>query len=150
MMVQVLFKAGYANIMKEICQLDTRLANDTIFVGDLPLARMLLMNQAAFPWVILVPRVAGAVEVMDLTVQEQATLWQEVTQTAANLQQITGADKMNIATLGNVVKQLHMHVIARFEGDALWPNPVWGHPIEPYDQNAQEEIVTQLQKAFDF
>jgi len=131
-------------------QLDDRLMKDTHPVGDLPLCRVLLMHQSAFPWLILVPRQSRLVEVTDLAAEDQATLWQEVTHTAQTLQQHTQADKMNIATLGNVVSQLHIHVIARFEGDEAWPAPVWGHPITPYADAKADEMVSQLQKAFAF
>lgn len=106
--------------------LDEQLANDTIFVGDLSLSRVLLMNDSRFPWAILVPRRADLVEFHDLDPTARRDLMDEAATVSAALQKLTGASKMNVATLGNVVRQLHVHVIARREDDDAWPRPVWG------------------------
>lgn len=106
--------------------LDPRLAADTLPIGDLELSRVVLMNDARFPWLILVPRRADARELIDLTDVDQQCLLLEITQCSQVLRTMTQPDKMNIAALGNVVAQLHVHVIARFESDAAWPRPVWG------------------------
>lgn len=113
--------------------LDERLKNDTCWLGDFPLCRVLLMNDSRYPWLILVPRQADISEVFQLSAPQQQTLWQETTQVAHALNTLFAADKMNIATLGNVVNQLHMHVVARMRNDAAWPAPVWGKgTAEPY------------------
>ncbi|WP_447595561.1 HIT family protein [Aquipseudomonas campi] len=113
--------------------LDTRLQQDTVLIGDFPLCRVLLMNDANYPWFILVPRRADVSEVFHLSNADQAGLWAETTHLAEVLRDVFSADKINIATLGNVVGQLHMHVIARYREDMAWPAPVWGrHPAVPY------------------
>ncbi|MEO8803625.1 MAG: HIT domain-containing protein [Rudaea sp.] len=106
--------------------LDPRLAADTLPIGDLGLSRVLLMNDARFPWLILVPRRADVREVIDLTEADQQRLLQEIAQCSQVLRAMTRPDKLNIAALGNVVAQLHVHVIARFKTDVAWPRPVWG------------------------
>ena len=106
--------------------LDPRLAADCHVVGELPLSRVLLMNDLRFPWLILVPRIAGLRELVELDRDRQHELLDEINRAAHVLHAITRPDKMNIATLGNVVSQLHVHVIARHVADAAWPRPVWG------------------------
>lgn len=105
--------------------LHERLANDCAPVGDLPLCRVLLMNDCRFPWAILVPRRAGLVELVDLAPADRARLIEETAQVAAALQKLSGAEKMNIGALGNIVRQLHVHIVGRAEGDDAWPGPVW-------------------------
>ncbi|WP_027492417.1 HIT family protein [Rhodanobacter sp. OR444] len=107
--------------------LNPRLAADTHTVASLPLCDVRLMDDARWPWLVLVPRRAGLVEIADLHGDEQAVLWQEVNRAAAALRAGTPCDKLNLGALGNIVRQLHVHVIARVEGDAAWPGPVWGH-----------------------
>ena len=107
-------------------ELHPRLAADTVVIGDLPLCRVLRMNDARFDWLILVPRRADIVEAYELPETEQAALWAEATQTGKALMAHANGDKLNIAALGNQVPQLHIHVIARKRGDAAWPGPVWG------------------------
>ena len=106
--------------------LDSRLAQDTAPVCDWPLSAVLLMNDRRYPWVVLVPRRAGLVEPFDLGAEDQARLWREVGHAGALLKKATGCRKINIGALGNIVSQLHVHVIGRNEGDAAWPGPVWG------------------------
>lgn len=107
--------------------LDPRLQRDTVFVADLPLSRLLLMNDARYPWLVLVPRRPGAVEPDALPDSDQALLWHEVRAAAAALRAVAPFDKLNLGMLGNVVPQLHVHVVGRRRGDAAWPGPVWGH-----------------------
>ncbi len=128
--------------------LDPRLEADTLPVCDLPLCRVLLMNDARYPWCVLVPRVAGAREIHRLADDAQQRLWSETRRVAALLESLTEADKMNIAALGNMVPQLHMHVIARRQGDDAWPAPVWGkHPPLPYPSEAARELCGELRRA---
>lgn len=130
-------------------KLHKQLANDTIPVGDLPLCQILLMNDARFPWLVLVPRRESASEPFDLSMKDQQLLWQEAAFVAEKLKDLTGADKMNLAALGNQVPQLHMHVIARFQDDAAWPAPVWGHGKSvAYPQKEQQKAVADLQDLF--
>lgn len=128
-------------------ELDVRLAADTLLVGDLPLCRALLMRDRRYTWLVLVPRRAGMVEVADLDEDERATLWREVDRAAAALRAAAPCDKVNIGALGNIVRQLHVHVLARVEGDAAWPGPVWGHGAAvPYDDGEAERLVAVLRQ----
>jgi diadenosine tetraphosphate (Ap4A) HIT family hydrolase len=106
--------------------LDERLAADTVLVADGPLSQLRLMDDARFPWLVLVPRVPGAVEWFDLGVADQALLWNEVRRAAKLLRAAPSCEKINLGALGNIVRQLHVHVVARHPGDAAWPGPVWG------------------------
>lgn len=129
--------------------LDERLGADTHAVADLGLSRVLLMDDARFPWLILVPRVAAARELTSLPASDQARVLGEINLAARVLTQLHGPDKLNIAALGNVVAQLHVHVIARRVGDAAWPRPVWGDGTrEPYAEAAARACVTALRDAF--
>ena len=125
--------------------LHPQLAKDTVPVGDLPLSRILLVNDANFPWLILVPRRAGLTELIDLEENEQVQLLGEIANSARVLKTITTCDKLNIAALGNQVPQLHVHVIARRHGDAAWPKPVWGAAApSAYAAIARERLVTAI------
>lgn len=125
--------------------LDARLAQDTLTIGDFPLCRLLLMNDANYPWFILVPRREEVSELFQLDVGDQQMLWREATALAEIVKDTFGADKMNVATLGNVVSQLHVHVIARRKDDASWPSPVWGRlPAKPYSDEQVAEIRHKL------
>jgi len=128
--------------------LHPQLAQDTVPVGDLALARVLLANDANFPWLILVPRKAGLVELIDLEENEQVQLLGEVAAAATALKSITECDKLNIAALGNQVSQLHVHVIARRHSDAAWPRPVWGAaPPIAYDPAVRDGFLGVLRRA---
>ena len=105
--------------------LDNRLKADTLFVGDLPLSRVLLMNNAYFPWVILVPRIEGISELFQLTEEDLLNFHNESNYFLEAMSNAYNADKMNIASLGNIVSQLHTHVIVRYKNDEAWPSPVW-------------------------
>lgn len=125
--------------------LDSRLQQDTLPIGDFPLCRLLLSNDANYPWFILVPRREDISELFQLDVTDQQQLWWETTALAEVLKDSFDADKMNVATLGNVVSQLHMHVIVRKRDDAAWPAPVWGkHPAKPYSAQQVEAIRDRL------
>ena len=107
-------------------ELDPRLARDTHRVGDLALSRVLLFDDARFPWLILVPRLAGLRDLIDLPRDDQHVLLDEINRCAHVLHALDKPHKLNIATLGNVVAQLHVHVIARYTHDPAWPKTVWG------------------------
>nr|WP_301294713.1 HIT domain-containing protein [Pseudomonas sp. S3E17] len=118
---------------------------DTLVIGDFPLCRLLLSNDSNYPWFILVPRINGISEVFQLDVADQQILWKETTLLAQLLNEGLGADKMNIGALGNVVSQLHVHVIVRKRDDAAWPAPVWGkHPAQPYTEEQVAAIRVRL------
>lgn len=124
--------------------LHEQLLKDTVEISDLPLCKVLLMNNRHFPWLILVPRIADIIEIHDLSLQDQQQLFSEITSTSSQMKQLFSADKMNIAALGNVVPQLHIHVIARFQNDLAWPKPVWGQACEPYASDELEKQVERL------
>ena len=123
-------------------ELDTRLAADSVLIADGPLSQIRLMNDARFPWVVLVPRVAGASEWIDLSGDQQRLLLAEINQISRHLKQKPNVTKLNIGALGNIVRQLHVHLIGRHEGDAAWPGPVWGSgPAQRLDANVLAERV---------
>ncbi len=126
--------------------LHPQLEKDTLPVGDLPLCRVLLMNNAHFPWLILVPRRAGLRELFDLEPHEYTEAMQEIRMVAEKLSAHTNAHKINIAALGNMVPQLHIHIIARFQNDAAWPGPVWGHNTTPlaYEPTQFSALIKDL------
>ena len=128
--------------------LDPTLERDTVMVCDLALSRVLLNNDANYPWLILVPRRAGKVELIDLDEADRLTLWKEIAQVSRALKDLTRCHKLNVAQLGNQVAQLHVHIIAREKSDAAWPNPVWGRaPRKDYEADAREKLVKALQQA---
>jgi diadenosine tetraphosphate (Ap4A) HIT family hydrolase len=127
--------------------LHPQLDRDTANLGDLPLSRVLVMNDANYPWAILVPRRANITEVIDLDETEQTQLMAEVTRVAGALRALTACHKLNIAALGNAVPQLHVHVIARFRADAAWPKPVWGVvPARAFANEELEKFVAALRQ----
>jgi diadenosine tetraphosphate (Ap4A) HIT family hydrolase len=127
--------------------LHPQLALDTVPVGDLVLSRVLLANDANFPWLILVPRRAGLVELIDLDENTQVQLLDEVAISARVLKSITECGKLNIAALGNQVPQLHVHVIARRHSDAAWPKPVWGAaPPAAYNPAIRDGLIGALRR----
>lgn len=125
--------------------LHPKLSVDTIAIGDLPLCRVLLMNNAQFPWLVLVPRREGLRELFDLSAVDYPQVMNEVRDTARQFAALTGAHKMNVAALGNQVPQLHIHIIARFEGDAAWPQPVWNAAEKPASYTP-ENLAKMLEK----
>ncbi|GED23636.1 HIT domain-containing protein [Halomonas halmophila] len=128
--------------------LDDRLAQDGHYITDLPLCQLRLMKDARFPWLVLIPRRAGITEVSELNEVDQRQLWHEATRAGELLSACLSGDKLNIATLGNVVAQLHLHVILRRHDDAAWPAPVWGHgEAVPYDDAQQAELGATLRNA---
>ncbi len=107
-------------------ELDSRLATDSVLIADGPLSQIRLMNDDRFPWVVLVPRVPDASEWIDLDGAQQRLLLAEINQISQHLRQKPNVSKINIGALGNIVRQLHIHLIGRNENDAAWPGPVWG------------------------
>ena len=125
--------------------LDPRLEADGVPLAELPLCHVRLVRDARFAWIVAVPRVAGAEELTDLSPEQRATLIEELALLAEALKAETCADKINVAALGNIVRQLHIHVVARFEGDAAWPGPVWGSgPAEPYPAGEVDALIGGL------
>lgn len=127
--------------------LHPQLARDTHPVGDLPLCRVLLIDDANYPWVLLVPRRAGIVEIIDLPQSQQIELMGEIAQASRVMKAMTGCQKINVAALGNVVPQLHVHVVARGRNDPAWPKPVWGTvPPVAYGKTALASRVADLRE----
>ena len=131
--------------MSDRFELDPRLAADTFLVGETPLSQVLLMNDARYPWLILVPRRSDITEPFELSEAEQGQLWQESMQLGEAMKAHFAADKLNIAALGNQVAQLHVHHIARFHADDAWPGPVWGvgSPVA-YSDAARDALIGEL------
>ncbi len=124
--------------------LHPQLRTGTVPICDLALSQVLVMNDANFPWLILVPRRADVSEIFDLG-GEQAMLLNEVSLVSRALKEVTQCDKLNVAAIGNVVPQLHVHIVARRKDDALWPKPVWGAaPPRAYDPVALEHFATAI------
>lgn len=125
-------------------QIDSRLAGDTLEVASLTLCQVLLLNDQRYDWLVLVPRRESVTEVLDLSPLDQAQLWREVTLVAGVLREAQPDCKLNIGALGNIVRQLHLHILLRRQGDPAWPGPVWGHsPREPYSEEAGQAAVAR-------
>ena len=122
--------------------LDPRLEADTVPIGDLALSSVLLMNDARFPWFILVPRRPDVSELTDLFPEDAAALMREIRLATGVMLDIAKPDKVNVGALGNMVAQLHVHVIGRFRSDPAWPGPVWGHGSRmPYPDHAAVSLA---------
>jgi diadenosine tetraphosphate (Ap4A) HIT family hydrolase len=125
--------------------LDPRLVADTLPVAALGLSDLRLMNDRRFPWLILVPRRPGVSEIVDLAEADRAALFGEIARVSETLRTVTRCHKLNVGVLGNIVRQLHIHVVARFASDAAWPGPVWGSGAAiPYAVSEAERLVAQL------
>ncbi len=128
--------------------LDKRLAADSIPVGELRLCRVQLQDDARFPWLVLVPKRAGLTELFDLSPDERMTLIEEAALCGAALRAVTQCLKINTAALGNIVRQLHIHVVARNDGDAAWPGPVWGvGERKPYEAAERDDLIARVRSA---
>jgi len=128
--------------------LDPRLENDTVHVTDLALCRVLLMNDSRYPWLILVPMQDGLREFHDLSPKDQTQLMSEITLATGVLQDLHTPDKLNVGALGNIVNQLHIHVLGRFESDPAWPGPVWGvGEAVAYETAAIDDLQDRLKEA---
>ena len=126
-------------------QLNQKLEEDTFLIKDLPLCRLLLMNDSRYPWLILVPRIAGLRDIDDTPAENHALLWHEINFASQALKQHCAPYKLNVAALGNQVEQLHIHVIARNRDDHAWPGPVWGvGTTQNYSADQAEAMVTDL------
>jgi diadenosine tetraphosphate (Ap4A) HIT family hydrolase len=130
-------------------ELDERLVRDSYPIAELSLCQLRLMDDTRFAWLLLIPRRANVSEVFDLDETDQRQLWHETSEVGRMLKALTQADKINVATLGNVVAQLHVHVVARRRDDDAWPGPVWGHgQPQPYDLNGlaamRDHLLAQL------
>jgi len=128
--------------------LDAQLAHDTLPVGELALSRLRLMNDARFPWFILVPRRVGMRDLIDLEASDQHVLTDEIRLVCEAMRALYKPDKLNVAALGNVTPQLHVHAIARFHIDVAWPRPVFGvGTVEAYEPAYAREVTTRMRDA---
>jgi diadenosine tetraphosphate (Ap4A) HIT family hydrolase len=127
--------------------LHPQLDQDTEAVGDLPLSRLLVNNDANYPWLLLVPRRPGAGEIIDLDEKDQSQLIIEIARISHALKDLTACHKLNIAAIGNMVPQLHVHIVARRHDDPAWPKPVWGTaPARAYDPAGRERFIAALRR----
>ena len=134
--------------MLEAFTLDPRLAADSMHVTSLGLSDLRLMNDARFAWLLLVPRRVGMAEIIDMEKPDRARLFEEIVAVMRALKAATGCDKLNVAALGNQVRQLHVHVIGRFISDATWPGPVWGTGTAvAYDEATRDRLIADLTAA---
>jgi diadenosine tetraphosphate (Ap4A) HIT family hydrolase len=128
--------------------LDPNLAANAIVLGDLGLSRLIAMNDANYPWLILVPRRPDLTELTDLPRAERIRLMDEIAEVSDALAAVTRPHKLNVAAIGNRVRQLHIHVVARFEGDPAWPDPIWGkHPMRAFSSEAAEAFTDSIKAA---
>ncbi|MFL5189887.1 MAG: HIT domain-containing protein [Microvirga sp.] len=135
--------------MDSTFSLDPRLAGDTLPVGDLALSSVLLLNDSRFPWFVLVPRRAGLAELTDLPDGDAAALMDEIRIATRVMLTLAKPDKVNVAAIGNIVSQLHVHVVGRFRSDPAWPGPVWGFGARaPYPDHAAATLVERAAGLF--
>lgn len=128
-----------------MADLHPQLANDCLQLGHFPLCRLLLLKDANYPWFILVPDREGISEIHQLSEADQQQLMRESSYLSKLLADLFKADKMNIAALGNMVPQLHIHHIVRYRNDLAWPKPVWGlHPVKPYHDAELQALLDRL------
>lgn len=129
-------------------ELDERLARDSELVAELDLCQLRILKDSRWPWLMLVPQRNGMSEIFDLDPRDQALLSVETNRVGAAVKTVTGATKINVGALGNIVRQLHVHVVARSEGDPNWPGPIWGFgQAIPYEPARQDEFIHQLVEA---
>jgi diadenosine tetraphosphate (Ap4A) HIT family hydrolase len=135
-----------ANALPE-WSLHPQLDQDSVTVADLPLSRLLLSRDANYPWLLLVPRRPGASEIIDLGTAEQVQLMTEIDMVSRAVKAVTGCHKLNVAAIGNMVLQLHIHIVARQLDDPAWPKPVWGTvAARAYDLAERERFIAALRR----
>lgn len=130
--------------------LDPRLEADSSFIIDLALCQARLHQNGAFPWILLIPRQDNLSEIIDLSPKDQLVLMQEIALSSEIMQGIFQPNKLNVASLGNIVPQLHVHIVARYETDEAWPGPIWNSNVSrEYGANELEERIDTLREAFE-
>ena len=141
-------RPGYRGRMTSFA-LDSRLAASTVPVGDLTLCSVLLQNDSRFPWLMLVPRREGVVELTDLADDDYRQLADEIRLATRVMLEIAKPDKVNVAAIGNIVSQMHVHVVGRYRSDPAWPGTVWGFGTRtPYPDHAAAALVERAQALF--
>ncbi len=129
--------------------LDPRLESDSSLVVDLSLCQVRLHHNAAFPWILLIPQQIGLSEIIDLSPSDQILLMQEIVLSCEIMRDLFNPTKLNVANLGNIVSQLHVHIVARYESDDAWPGPIWNSGITMnYSDDAKKERIEKLKNAF--
>ncbi|GAB3002447.1 HIT family protein [Psychrosphaera aestuarii] len=127
--------------------LDHRIERDSILIADMPISQLRIQDDQRYPWLVLVPKIEGATEIHSLKAEQAQQLILESNAVAKALKAVTQCKKINIANLGNVVEQLHWHIVARFEDDLTWPGPIWGiGKAEPWDKKKRLAFVESLLK----
>jgi diadenosine tetraphosphate (Ap4A) HIT family hydrolase len=134
--------------MPDTFLLDPHIEADSVPVTALAVSDLRLMDDSRFPWLLLVPRTPGLAEIIDLAAGDRALLFDEIVAVSTALKATTGCDKLNVAALGNVVRQLHVHVIARFKTDPAWPRPVWGVGERvAYEAATRDRLIDRIRAA---
>ena len=129
-------------------ELHPDLRRDGIEIGDFPLCKVLLINDSHYPWFVLVPKRAGISDTIDLDADDYAKLWEESRTFSKAIMQAFDGEKLNVAALGNMTPQLHIHHIVRYKSDPAWPGPIWGkHPLKPYVETDISDIKAKLNAA---
>lgn len=129
----------------DVFELSPEFERDSLWLADWPLCQLRVQNDTNYPWFILIPRRVAMVEIIDLTEQDRAQLWRESAHLSVFLKEAFQAKKLNVAALGNMVPQLHLHHIARYEHDIAWPAPVWGKaPAQPYSETQWQQLKQKL------
>lgn len=130
--------------------LDSRLAADSVFIAEGPLSQFRLMNDARYPWIVIVPNIPDAVEWVDLPPPQQQMLLSEINLAANTLREHFPCEKINIGALGNIVRQLHVHVIARTSTDEAWPGPMWGKgKMQSYSRDDLNALTDKLKRTLE-
>ena len=129
-------------------ELNERLVRACAELGDLPLCRVLLLNDRRFPWLLLVPRRDGIEEIVDMTKADRGQLIEEIAQASEVLRKLYKPFRLNVADIGNKAYQLHVHIVARYEADPLWPAVVWSNEYERYDEAGLTERMGELREGF--
>lgn len=127
-------------------KIDPTLEKDSVFIKNLKLCQLRLINNSDFPWLVLIPMKNNLVEITDLSDDEYDQMNREIKNVAAKFKETLNADKLNIATIGNVVPQLHIHIIARYVNDRLFPKPVWGSKLVPYSKDELSEMIDSIRE----
>lgn len=132
--------------------LDERIESTCFFLSDWPLCRVLLKNESTYPWIILVPRKNNLQELLDLEKKERDLLMDEIHKASCIIKHYFKPDKLNVATLGNIVSQLHLHIVGRSHNDALWPQGVWQSALQslPYTEEQLETLLPALRKNMEY
>lgn len=129
----------------DVFELAPQFERDSLWLADWPLCQLRVQNDANYPWFILIPRRVAMVEIIDLTEQDREQLWRESAHLSVFLKAEFQAKKLNVAALGNMVPQLHLHHVARYEHDIAWPAPVWGKaPAQPYSETQWQQLKQKL------